>query len=63
MPIYEYECDKCREKFEKMRSFSDDDKDLKCPKCGAEHPKRSISLFNSSGSLDAGCLPAPSGGG
>jgi len=63
MPIYEYVCEKCGEKFEKMRGFSDDDKDLNCPKCQAPHPKRSISLFSSSGGPDTGCVPAPSGGG
>ncbi len=62
MPIYEYECEKCGEKFELMRSFSADDKDIQCPKCEANHPKRSISLFASSGNSDLGCTPASSGG-
>ncbi len=45
MPIYEYECRKCGEKFEKRRSISDDDRELACPKCGAEKPSRVFSVF------------------
>ena len=33
MPIYEYQCRKCKHRFEKIRKFSD--KPLKkCPECG-----------------------------
>ncbi len=33
MPIYEYECDACHDRFELMQKFSD--KPVKrCPKCG-----------------------------
>ncbi len=63
MPIYEYQCTKCGEKFELMRSFSADDSDLKCPKCGASNPQRTISLFASSNSSPESCAPSPSGGG
>ena len=63
MPIYEYECEKCGEKFELRRSFSDSDREIKCPKCGEQKAKRAISVFASSGSMDSGCAPAPSGGG
>jgi putative FmdB family regulatory protein len=48
MPIYEYECQKCGEKFEDFRWPNEDEKSLKCPKCGAEKPKRKISTVNSS---------------
>lgn len=61
MPIYEYICDKCGEEFELMRSFSSDDSDLKCPKCGAENPRRTISLFASNSSSES-CAPSLSGG-
>ena len=33
MPLYEYECDACRHRFEKIQKFSDPLED-KCPKCG-----------------------------
>ncbi len=33
MPLYEYQCKKCKHRFEKIRKFSD--KPLKkCPECG-----------------------------
>jgi putative FmdB family regulatory protein len=34
MPIYEYQCKKCRHHFEKIQKFSDPHV-KKCPKCGA----------------------------
>ncbi len=33
MPLYEYECDTCGHRFEKIQKFSDPLED-KCPKCG-----------------------------
>jgi putative FmdB family regulatory protein len=48
MPIYEYECEKCGEKFEDFRWPNEDEKSLKFPKCGAEKPKRKMSSANSS---------------
>jgi putative FmdB family regulatory protein len=33
MPLYEYECDKCSHRFEKIQKFSDPLEDT-CPKCG-----------------------------
>ena len=33
MPLYEYQCKKCRNKFEKIQKFSDPPV-RKCPKCG-----------------------------
>ena len=33
MPLYEYECDACGHRFEKIQKFSDPLED-KCPKCG-----------------------------
>ncbi|MFO8010096.1 MAG: zinc ribbon domain-containing protein [Dehalococcoidia bacterium] len=62
MPIYEYVCSKCGHKFELMRRFSDDDSEIKCPRCGEESPERSVSVFARSGGSDTGCAPAPSGG-
>ena len=63
MPIYEYECTKCNQKFELMRSFNDDDADIKCPKCEAGNPRKVISLFASGSGADDSCAPSPSGGG
>jgi putative FmdB family regulatory protein len=33
MPIYEYQCKKCRHRFEKIQKFSDREI-KKCPECG-----------------------------
>lgn len=33
MPLYEYECEKCGNRFEKIQKFSDPPLDA-CPKCG-----------------------------
>ena len=33
MPIYEYQCEQCRLRFEKMQRFSDDPL-AQCPECG-----------------------------
>jgi putative FmdB family regulatory protein len=61
MPIYEYECKKCGEKFELRRGFNDLDEEIKCPKCGTKHPKRVLSNFmtGSSGSSSfPSCAPS-----
>jgi putative FmdB family regulatory protein len=34
VPLYEYQCKKCRHKFEKIQKFSDPPV-KKCPECGA----------------------------
>jgi putative FmdB family regulatory protein len=46
MRIYLYECEKCGHKFEVQRKIGENDKELKCPKCGDEHPQRDYSGFN-----------------
>ena len=54
MPIYEYECKKCGKRFEYFHWSGEDEKFLKCPKCGAENPERVFSSFNGGGS-DSSC--------
>jgi putative FmdB family regulatory protein len=54
MPIYEYECEKCSDKFEYFLRWGADEKKVKCPKCGAENPKRVVSLFAGKSS-DSSC--------
>ena len=34
MPLYEYQCDDCGGRFERIRKFSDPPLDEPCPKCG-----------------------------
>ena len=34
MPLYEYQCEECGDRFERIRKFSDPPLDEPCPKCG-----------------------------
>ncbi|MBN1955904.1 MAG: zinc ribbon domain-containing protein [Anaerolineae bacterium] len=64
MPIYEYCCEACGEKFEKLVRSTSKQQPLTCPHCGSERVEKAISLFgvgnvsHSSGS--AGCSPTSS---
>lgn len=58
MPIYEYECESCGEKFELRRGIADSDAEIKCPRCGAEHPRRVFSAFATGGSSSGSCAPS-----
>ena len=57
MPIYEYECSKCGERFEIRRSMADSDSETRCPKCGTENPQRVFSAFTMGSSSNA-CAPS-----
>ena len=46
MPIYEFECKECMEKFEELASPTQTD--IKCPKCGSERVEKLFSPFSSS---------------
>ena len=49
MPLYEYECDACGHRFEKIQKFSDPPVD-KCPKCGGGvHKLQSAPAFQLKG--------------
>lgn len=39
MPLYEYQCDACGERFERIRKFSDPPLDEPCPSCGGQVQK------------------------
>ena len=61
MPLYEYTCGTCKNKFEKLRSFSQMDEPTPCPDCGAES-RRQLSVFMSF-STDASGQTTPVAGG
>lgn len=45
MPVYEYRCPKCGERFEKfVRSFSAQ-AEVVCPRCGNTEVEKAVSLF------------------
>lgn len=46
MPIYEYRCGKCGQKFELIRSFSEADAVCECPGCHSTDNKRQLSKVN-----------------
>ncbi len=46
MPIYEYECEKCGTRFEQFCRIKGDEKEVRCPECGADKPKKVISTFS-----------------
>ena len=52
MPIYEYECKSCGNKFEHRCDITAKDEEIKCPQCGTKNPRRTLSKFGvgSSGS-------------
>ena len=66
MPIYEYRCKKCGERFEMFRSIKASDSDLRCLKCGSDDLERLLSTFVSTSGTgsagDIGCVPTISGG-
>ncbi len=56
MPIYEYECQDCQQRFEALRSMNDADAAIACENCGSANTKRALSVFfaQSSGKVIAG---------
>jgi putative FmdB family regulatory protein len=66
MPIYEYQCTQCGEKFEVRQAIGEDSSAVSCPKCHTENPKRLFSSFFSPGTnaaelSDTSCPTCSSG--
>ncbi len=49
MPIYEYRCSVCGEKFEKFVRLSQPANELECPACGSQKVSKAFSVFGTSG--------------
>jgi putative FmdB family regulatory protein len=66
MPIYEYRCGECGEKFEKWQRSMSCAEEPRCPTCGSAHVNKAISLLGKGGSTSGPALSdsscAPSGG-
>jgi putative FmdB family regulatory protein len=56
MPIYEYQCRKCGEIFEKIQKMDENGDSLKCPSCGGSKPQKIFSGFSSSKGTAKPCL-------
>ena len=64
MPIYEYKCLKCNEKFSLLQSLYPSDNSTECPKCSSVEVKKVVSSFSCTGSdRDSSAAHAPSFGG
>ena len=59
MPIYEYKCKNCHEKFELKLGFFHKKNEEKCPKCGGRDLERVFSPISSQSSGDNSCGPQP----
>ena len=65
MPLYEFECTRCRRRFEELVRGAGDLQALKCPDCGSEDVARQISAAcvgtagsGGTGGYDAGSASA-----
>ena len=45
MPLYEYRCQSCGERFEVLQRLGEGPDGLTCPRCGAGEPSRQLSTF------------------
>jgi len=56
MPLYEYICQDCGNRFDALRSYKDADQPISCSVCASQQTKRALSVFNahSSGRVIAG---------
>ncbi len=61
MPLYEYECQKCGHRFEKLVPRSAARQPQQCPKCGATDTRRLMSTFAARSTGGGGVSCAPSG--
>ncbi|NLE43735.1 MAG: zinc ribbon domain-containing protein [Chloroflexi bacterium] len=67
MPLYEYVCRDCGAGFEELRTMSQADTPIGCPKCSGMNARRKVSLFAAIGSngpvagSGTGCASCSSG--
>jgi len=47
MPIFEYKCNDCGGVFELLKTTSEDNKEVRCSKCGSENVTKLISAGSS----------------
>jgi len=65
MPLYDYQCPACGERFEELRPLAER-QHADCPKCGKQADKQLSSFFTgskSSGASSSGGSVPPCGGG
>ena len=47
MPLFEYECQECKNRFEVLQMKREDENDLRCPQCRAVNVVKLLSSFSS----------------
>jgi putative FmdB family regulatory protein len=64
MPIYEYRCEDCGTKFEKLIRRDSDVESLVCPKCGERRLAQELSTFaaHAAAAKSPAPMACPSGG-
>lgn len=62
MPIYEFECSKCRIIFEKLAPMGSTGEGLTCPECGGSQLRKCISTFYGRSSDGHGASHSVGGG-
>jgi putative FmdB family regulatory protein len=45
MPIYMFECSRCKKTYESIMKVDEKYATLKCPSCGAKKPKKLVAAF------------------
>ena len=61
MPIYEYVCNTCDNRFDRLRSMSEMDAEAPCPQCAGESA-RALSVFAAFSTGDSGEMSSVGGG-
>jgi putative FmdB family regulatory protein len=68
MPMYEYGCQACNTRFDRLRRMDQDDADVACPHCRSANVQRRLSTFaahsrDAAGVSAAATAPVATGGG
>lgn len=61
MPLYEYRCSSCGNRFEVLRRMGQGSEGLACPECGQERVDKEFSTFagaTAGGGSAGGCAPS-----
>jgi putative FmdB family regulatory protein len=64
MPLFEYVCEGCGNKFEKLVLSPARERQLQCPRCGSGAVKKALSVFgtthgnSSTGAASSNCAPS-----
>ncbi|NLM18174.1 MAG: zinc ribbon domain-containing protein [Candidatus Riflebacteria bacterium] len=62
MPMYEFVCNDCNTKFEKLCSIKDDLSKVECTNCKGTHVKKQFSVISNSGKNNSSHSHSCSGG-